>query len=199
MLRLAATLVTVAAVLAPAVAAAAPARLPNDATIAGVAVGGLGPIEAKRVLNDSLAPVYEQRPVAIRVNHHDTLVMPSQAGFVIYYDWMVERAFSLAGANKPVTKNGHVSAQSSPEKSPDATARPTQRAPARNVVTSDAASASSGGCRASRIVTASAPNDSAAPAARRTTKSGRRDSNSRPSAPKADALTRLRHVPLNGG
>src|SRR3954468_18454385 len=86
MLRLAATLVTVAAVLAPAVAAAPPARLPNDATIAGVAVGGLGPIEAKRVLNDSLARVYEQRPVAIRVNHHDTLVMPGQAGFVIYTD-----------------------------------------------------------------------------------------------------------------
>ena len=108
MLRLAATLVTVAAVLAPAVAAAPPARLPDDATIAGVAVGGLGPIEAKRVLNDSLAPVYEQRPVAIRVNHHDTLVMPSQAGFVIYYDWMVERAFSLAGANKPVTVPMHL-------------------------------------------------------------------------------------------
>src|SRR4051794_10040625 len=108
MLRLAATLVTVAAVLAPAVAAAPPDRLPDDAIVAGVAVGGLGPIEAKRVLKDSLGPVYEQRPVAIRVNHHDTLVMPRRAGFVIYYDWMVERAFSLAGANKPVAVPMHL-------------------------------------------------------------------------------------------
>lgn len=108
MLRLAATFLAVAAVLAPAVAAAPAAPLPADATIAGVAVGGLGPIEAKRVLKDSLAPVYEQRPVAIRVNHRDTLVMPRQAGFVIYYDWMVARAFSLAGANKPVAVPMHL-------------------------------------------------------------------------------------------
>src|SRR5262245_48831699 len=78
----------------------------------------------------------------------------------------------MPGANKPVTKNGHVSPQSSPGKSLAATARTTQNAPARNVVTSDAASASIGGTNASRIVTASAPNDSAAPAARRTTKIG---------------------------
>jgi hypothetical protein len=39
--------------------------------------------------------------VAIRVNHKDALVMPGDSGFVIFYDWMVERAFRLAGAGKP--------------------------------------------------------------------------------------------------
>jgi lipoprotein-anchoring transpeptidase ErfK/SrfK len=100
MLRVAATIAVVAAVLAPAAAAAPPERLPDGATIANVAVGGMGPVEAKRAVQDTLAPVYEKRPVAVRVNHKDTLVMPSDAGFVIFYDWMVERAFKLAGAHK---------------------------------------------------------------------------------------------------
>src|SRR3954470_23383456 len=108
MLRLAATIATVAAVMAPAASAAAPTRLPDDATVAGVAVGGLGPVETKRTLTDSLAPVYEKRPVAIRVNHKDTLVMPSHAGLVVYYDWMVARAFALAGAHKPVVVPLHL-------------------------------------------------------------------------------------------
>lgn len=101
MLRVVATIATVAAVAAPAASAAAPERLPDDATIANIAVGGLGPIEAKRTVQDALAPVYEKRPVAIRVNHKDTLVMPGEAGLVVYYDWMVDRAFKLAGAGKP--------------------------------------------------------------------------------------------------
>src|SRR3954453_16931747 len=108
MLRLAATIATVAAVMAPAASAAAPTRLPDDATVAGVAVGELGPVETKRTLTDSLAPVYEKRPVAIRVNHKDTLVMPSRAGLVIYYDWMVDRAFALAAAHKPVVVPLHL-------------------------------------------------------------------------------------------
>ncbi|HEX6715238.1 MAG TPA: L,D-transpeptidase family protein [Thermoleophilaceae bacterium] len=102
MLRVAATVAALVAVTAPAAHAAVPERLPGDATIANVAVGGLGPAEAKQVVENTLAPVYEKRPVAIRVNHKDTLVMPGQAGFVIFYDWMVERAFRLAGAGKPV-------------------------------------------------------------------------------------------------
>src|SRR3954466_6052128 len=99
MLRLVAAIATIAAGTAPAASAAPPERLPDDATIAGVAVGGLGPVETKRTLVDTLAPVYEKRPVAIRVNHRDTLVMPTHAGLVIYYDWMVDRAFALAGAH----------------------------------------------------------------------------------------------------
>lgn len=95
------TTLAVAAALAPAAAAAPPERLPPDATIAGVAVGDLGPIEAERSVRRALAPVYENRPIAVRVNHKDALVMPSEAGFVIFYDWMVKRAFALAGAGKP--------------------------------------------------------------------------------------------------
>lgn len=89
-------------IAAPVTTAAPPERLPADAKIAGIAVGDLGPIEAERTVRDALAPVYEKRPIAIRVNHRDTLVMPSEAGFVIFYEWMVERAFRLAGAQKPV-------------------------------------------------------------------------------------------------
>src|SRR5262249_10536135 len=84
----------------------------------------------------------------------------------------VKKIWLIPGAKKPVTKNGHVPAQWKPEKSPVAAARMTQHAPARKVVTSDAVSASSGGSNARRIVTASAPNETAAPSARRTTTIG---------------------------
>jgi hypothetical protein len=108
MVRSAATLAVVLAIAAPAASAAVPETLPPDATIAGIGVGGLGEADAKRTVQDALAPVYEQRPVAIRVNHTDALVMPGDAGFVIYYDWMVERAFKLAGAHKPAVVPLHV-------------------------------------------------------------------------------------------
>jgi lipoprotein-anchoring transpeptidase ErfK/SrfK len=94
--------------LAPAALAAPPERLPDGATIAQIAVGGLTPADATRTLQDSLGPVYEKRPIAIRVNHKDTLVMPADAGLVIAYDWMVKRAFALAGANKPVAVPLHL-------------------------------------------------------------------------------------------
>jgi lipoprotein-anchoring transpeptidase ErfK/SrfK len=108
MLRVAAVLATLAAVSAPAASGAAPERLPDDATIAGIAVGGLGPGEAKRTVAGSLAPLYESRPIAIRVKHKNTLVTPSKAGLVVYYDWMVTRAFALAGAHKPVAVPLHL-------------------------------------------------------------------------------------------
>jgi lipoprotein-anchoring transpeptidase ErfK/SrfK len=108
MLRVAATLAVLFAVAGPAASAETPKRLPDDATIAGIAVGGLGPVEAARTLQDSVGPVYETRPIAIRVNHKDTLVMPGQAGLVVYYDWMVKRAFALAGAHKPVVVPIHL-------------------------------------------------------------------------------------------
>jgi lipoprotein-anchoring transpeptidase ErfK/SrfK len=107
MLRASLALVAALA-LAPAAVAAPPERLPDGATIATVAVGGLGPVDAKRTLQDSLGPVYEKRPIAVRVNHKDTLVMPADAGLVIAYDWMVKRAFALAGANKPVAVPLHL-------------------------------------------------------------------------------------------
>ena len=108
MLRLAATVITALAIAVSPAIAATPGQLPDDAVVAGVAVGGLGPAEATKTLQDSLGPVYEKRPIAIRANHHDTLVMPDDAGLVIYYDWMVKRAFSLAGAHKPVNVPLHL-------------------------------------------------------------------------------------------
>jgi lipoprotein-anchoring transpeptidase ErfK/SrfK len=109
MVRVIATVSTLLALAAPvASAATAPKTLPDDATVAAVAVGGLGPAAATKTLEDSLAPVYTKRPVAIRVAHHDSLVMPSSAGLVIYYDWMVKRAFALAAAHKPVAVPLHL-------------------------------------------------------------------------------------------
>jgi lipoprotein-anchoring transpeptidase ErfK/SrfK len=109
-------LVAVLAILAlaaPAAHAAVPQQLPDDATVANVAVGGLDKVGATQTLKDSLGPVYETRPVAIRVNHKDTLVMPAQAGLVIAYDWMVKRAFALAGAHKPVLVPLHLAVKDS--------------------------------------------------------------------------------------
>jgi lipoprotein-anchoring transpeptidase ErfK/SrfK len=64
--------------------------------------------DATKTVQDALGPLYEKRPVAIRVNHKDTLVEPADAGFVIYYDWMVSRAFALAGAHKSVAVPLHL-------------------------------------------------------------------------------------------
>jgi lipoprotein-anchoring transpeptidase ErfK/SrfK len=111
MLRVSLALIAALA-LAPAAQAAPPERLPDDATIAQIAVGGLAPADATRTLQDSLGPVYEKRPVAIRVNNKDTLVMPTDAGLVIAYDWMVKRAFALAGAHRPVVVPLHLGVSS---------------------------------------------------------------------------------------
>lgn len=95
-------LLVAAFVAGPASAADDSARLPDGALIAGVGVGGLGPIGAERAVRDALAPVYEIRPIAIRVSHKDTLVMPSQAGMRIDYAAMVKRAFAAADAGRVV-------------------------------------------------------------------------------------------------
>ena len=108
MRRIAVIAAALLATAVPAAAAAIPQTLPADATIAGVGVGGLSQADAKRTVQDSIAPVYEKRPIAIRVSHKDRLVMPSEAGLVVYYDWMVKRAFALAGAGKPVAVPLHL-------------------------------------------------------------------------------------------
>src|SRR3954447_9636227 len=87
---------------APASAADDAERLPDGSVIAGVGVGGLGPVGAERAVRDALGPVYETRPIAIRVSHRDTLVTPAQAGISIDYPLMVKRAFSSAKAGEPV-------------------------------------------------------------------------------------------------
>jgi lipoprotein-anchoring transpeptidase ErfK/SrfK len=106
--RIALLAVIAAALAAPASLAATPQTLPADATIAGIGVGGMTSAQANKAVTDALAPVYEQRPVAIRVDHKDNLVTPGDAGLVIYYDWMVKRAFALAGASKPVAVPLHL-------------------------------------------------------------------------------------------
>jgi hypothetical protein len=112
MIRVAATLAVIAAIAVPVADAAPPATLPPDATIAGVAVGGLDATGAKQAVQGSLAPLYETRAIAIRVAHHDSVVTPAQAGLVVYYDWMVQRAFTLAGAQQPVAVPLHLGVKS---------------------------------------------------------------------------------------
>src|SRR5205807_5454784 len=84
----------------------------------------------------------------------------------------VNRIWLIPGANNPVTKKGHVSFQTTFEKSPVAADRKAQIKHAITVVTNAAASVSMPRASASRIVTARAPKKSAEPAARRTTKVG---------------------------
>jgi L,D-transpeptidase catalytic domain len=108
MWKVAAILAVLAVIASPAASAATPATLPADATIASIGVGGLARADATKAVQDSLAPLYETRPIAVRVAHHDNLVMPADAGLVVYYDWMVKRAFALAGAHKPVAVPLHL-------------------------------------------------------------------------------------------
>jgi lipoprotein-anchoring transpeptidase ErfK/SrfK len=98
----------VLACLAPAASAATPDTLPDGATIANVAVGGMNAADAENAVRNAVAPVYENRPIAIRIAHHDSLVMPADAGLVVAYQWMVQRAFALAGANMPVAVPLHL-------------------------------------------------------------------------------------------
>ena len=106
--RIALLAVLATALTTPSSLAATPSTLPADATIAGIGVGNMTATDATRTVQASLDPLYVKRPIAIRVSHKDTLVMPSQAGLVIYYDWMVKRAFALAGAHKPVAVPLHL-------------------------------------------------------------------------------------------
>jgi hypothetical protein len=86
----------------PAIALAAdepPRRLPEGAKIAGVDVGGLGPIGAERAVRAALDPVYGAA-ITVRVGSRDRELDPEDAGMAIGYDAMVERAFELARRNR---------------------------------------------------------------------------------------------------
>lgn len=108
MVRRALVTVLILAAAAPAATAADSEQLPAGATIANVDVSGMDSVAAGRAVRDVIAPVYEKRPIAIRVNHHDTPVTPAQAGLIVEYDWMVQRAFALSHAGKPVAVPLHV-------------------------------------------------------------------------------------------
>src|SRR5437764_2950513 len=107
MRRLATTVLVAAFAAAPA-HAQAPDVLPDGATIANVAVGGMAAPDADQAVRSAIAPVYEKRPIAIRVAHSDSLVTPAQAGLEVEYTWMVDRAFALAHAGKPVVVPLHL-------------------------------------------------------------------------------------------
>jgi hypothetical protein len=97
---IAASLLALAVV--PASATAAPERLPPDAMIAGVAVGGLGPYGARVELQRQLAPVFESA-INVRVHGHRRISLPTATlGQVIGYREMVDAAYAQFERGEPV-------------------------------------------------------------------------------------------------
>src|SRR4051794_16073395 len=91
----------VAAVLALPSAAAAKPKLPHGTVIAGVVVGDLGPRGATAKLKEELEPVYGRR-ISVRAGGSRTSVSPAQAGQVIRYELMVNRAYKAMAAGQVV-------------------------------------------------------------------------------------------------
>ncbi|MEA2421271.1 MAG: hypothetical protein QOF55_370 [Thermoleophilaceae bacterium] len=87
--------------LAPAAAAAPAQRLPPGATIAGVAVGGLGPNGARAELRRQLAPVFES-PIVVRIHARHTSVPTAQLGQDVRYADMVAAAYAQLDRGDPV-------------------------------------------------------------------------------------------------
>ena len=96
----AALLVAGALGLAPATALAAE-RLPEDAMVAGVPVGGLGPVGAERELRRVVGGAYE-RPVVLRAPGRQRTLTTAEAGLAIDYATMIRKAFELADRGRPV-------------------------------------------------------------------------------------------------
>jgi hypothetical protein len=80
------------AMLAPAAGAATAERLPEGATIAGVAVGGLGPYGARAELRRQLEPKFEQ-PIEARIHGRRTVLPTARLGQVVHYGEMVDAAY----------------------------------------------------------------------------------------------------------
>jgi hypothetical protein len=78
--------------------------LPTGSTIAGVAVGDLGPKRAKAALEDALSLSYERR-VFVKGRGKRLILGTSRLGQTIHYDRMVKAAFEEAARNGglPVT------------------------------------------------------------------------------------------------
>ena len=101
-LRPAAVLAAAAlAAAAPSAPAQHPKRLPPGAVVAGVGVGGLGPIGAKRELRRVVGGHHE-RTVTVRIGARDHPVSTRRAGLTIDYDGMVKRAFAQAARGMPI-------------------------------------------------------------------------------------------------
>src|SRR5947199_8290485 len=79
-----------------------PDRLPDAARSAGVAVGGLGPNEARAELRRQLAPVIESR-IRIRVYHHRSRYAETRRlGQTVLYRQMVDAAFAQVARGEHV-------------------------------------------------------------------------------------------------
>lgn len=83
------------------VPASAATRLPHNASIAGIDVGGLGPVRTLRKLHDRLDHRASRR-VAVRIGSRSRSVPPAAAGYRIDFEQMMERAFSRARNNRSV-------------------------------------------------------------------------------------------------
>ncbi|MEX2195468.1 MAG: L,D-transpeptidase family protein [Thermoleophilaceae bacterium] len=78
-----------------------PKRLPDGAAIAGVPVGGLGPIGAERAVRAAVGPVYGAT-IIVTAAGRERRLDPADAGFSVDYDAMVERAFELAARGRAI-------------------------------------------------------------------------------------------------
>jgi hypothetical protein len=99
-----ALLLTAAVALAAAVSATAqekpapPKRLPAGSTIAGVAVGELGPKRAKAAVEAGLKDTYERR-IFVKGRGKRLILGTSRLGQTIHYDRMVKAAFEQAATS----------------------------------------------------------------------------------------------------
>jgi hypothetical protein len=88
--------------LAPPAYSASVERLPQGVTIAGVAVGGLGPNEARAELRRQLAPVFES-PINVRFHGRRHIAVPThRLGQVVRYRDMVSAAYDQLARKVPV-------------------------------------------------------------------------------------------------
>ena len=81
-----------------------PSRLPAGSTIAGVAVGDLGPKRAKAAVQAGLRDTYERR-IFVKGRGRRLILGTSRLGQTIHYDRMVKAAFDQAAKSggQPVT------------------------------------------------------------------------------------------------
>jgi hypothetical protein len=87
--------------LAPPAGATAGEKLPDDAVIAGVAVGGLGPYGARVEVRRQLGPVLES-PIDVRIRARRYSVPTRRLGLVVRYADMVAAAYAQAHRGEQV-------------------------------------------------------------------------------------------------
>jgi hypothetical protein len=81
-----------------------PSRLPAGSTIAGVAVGDLGPKRAKAAVQAGLRDSYERR-IFVKGRGKRLILGTSRLGQTIHYDRMVEAAFEQAATSNGLPVN----------------------------------------------------------------------------------------------